>query len=144
MKRFEFQLDSAMKWREMQLQHERERLIRAAAEQDRAERALQQFRRERESARQAIRHEGGIEGSELRALAGYLLGCEQRERKLMQDLAVKTRLAAAQRQNVIEAERRLRLLERLRERRLREWSVTTDRLMETGAQDTWTAVWQQK
>src|SRR5581483_6284657 len=109
------------------LQQEREKLSRAVAVEEAARQALARFREERENARQTIRRDATIEGAELRALSAYLLGSEPRERAIAQRLANVSRLVGEQRQRTLEAERRVRLIEKLEERQFAEWSLEADR-----------------
>jgi flagellar export protein FliJ len=139
-KRFEFRLASALKWRELQLQQERETLARTSAAEQNAQSTLDAFHRERDTAREAMRMDAVIDGSELRSLSAYLTGCEPREHVLMRRLAVAQRAVGEQRQRTLEAERRVRLIEKLETRQLAEWTQETDRAMESVAQETWTAV----
>jgi flagellar export protein FliJ len=144
MKRFEFRLASALKWRELQLQQQREQLSRALGDEQAAREALDRFRKERDAAREAVRSDALIDGTEMRALSAYLLGCEPRERALLQRLAAATRAAAEQRQKTMAADRRVRLIEKLEARQRAEWNAAADRHVETMAQETWTAVRQQQ
>lgn len=140
MKRFDFRLESALKWRDMQLQHEQETLNRFVADELRAQETLQRLRDDRDAVREQMRQSGSIDGLELRALASYLAACEPRERALSLDVSVKAQRAAEQRRRVVEAERRVRLIQKLRDRQLAEWTTATERQMDSTAQDTWTAV----
>jgi len=51
------------------------------------------------------------------------------------------RMAAAQQASMLEARPRLRLLERLKERRLAEWTAACDREMEEVASESYLAQW---
>src|SRR5579885_665396 len=101
MKRFEFRLASALKWRGLQLRQEQDKLSHLTNAEQRARAALEHFCRERESAREALRRGATIDGTEMRALSAYLLGCEPRERMLVQRLNTAIRAAADQRKKTI-------------------------------------------
>src|SRR5579884_3110970 len=142
MKRFDFRLQSALRWRTLQQQQEQEKLSRAIAEETTVKRAIADLHRERALARETINSGGEISSADLRALSAFLLACDSREQALAQQLTVKRRQVAAQRAHLVEADRRLRLVEKLRERQFAEWSLATDRQLAAAAEETWAAVHQ--
>jgi len=138
MKRFQFRLESVLHWREIELERERDNLGRLLAEERRLAEALAELRGTRQAARDNLQR-GPFEGADLRALAAYLLACEPREQILLQQLAAQSRSVAEQRVKVLEADRRVRLLEKLKARQLASWTQAMDRQLDAIAQDTWTA-----
>ena len=138
MKKFRFRLDSVLAWREVELTRERDELGKRIGGEQRLKQNLANLRAERQAARDDLQCRP-FQGADLRALAAYLLACEPREQTLRQQIAAAQRAIAEQRLRVLEADRRVRLLVKLKERRLAEWTSAMDRQMEALAQDSWTA-----
>jgi flagellar export protein FliJ len=133
MKAFRFRLDRVLDWRrtEMEMEETRLKQLRAAlADLDREKASLESTR---DNAAQAVVARGTVDGADLQLLSGYkdavkLLCARLDERRQAGEQA-----AAAQQQKLLEARRRLRLLENLRDRRLAEWKYETERQMEADA-----------
>ena len=138
MKKFQFRLESVLAWREVERTRERDELGRRIAEEQRLKQNLMDLRAQRQAAREELQRRPFM-GADLRALAAYLLACEPREKTLLQQLAAAQRSIAEQRLKVLEADRRVRLLVKLRERQLTEWTTAVDRQLDAMAQDSWTA-----
>lgn len=84
---------------------------------------------------------GAVDGSSLGALSAYRARLE-RERSANEHQRAETReKILQQRGRMVEAQRRVRLLEKLRSRRMEEWRVANDREMENFASEAFLARW---
>ncbi len=130
MKRFSFRLDKALDWRRQQLELEESRYKRQAA----ALTDLDCTRAELEAS--AIRAEVQVRawtplaGRDLGALARFRDYVSHAERTLAARRADCERRLQEQEKVMLEARRRCRLLERLRERRWEQWRADCDRELE--------------
>ncbi|MCS7315020.1 MAG: flagellar FliJ family protein [Bryobacterales bacterium] len=130
MKRFVFRLEPVLRWRRGQLELEQNRLRELAAERDRIRmrlRELEQHRREQES---QLLSRDALSGAELAALEAWRLRQRAERERCQQALLEAERRLAEQRERVLEARRRVRLLEKLRERRYGEWQAEVERQVE--------------
>jgi flagellar export protein FliJ len=140
MQRFHFRLKSVLGWRTLQLEIERSRLEALVAERRRAEEDLAQLSDERAAADKLLGSET-VEGQALAALDAHRYSLERAAGRLRAARADCERRIAAQRATVLAAERQVRLLEKLKERRLAEWRLENDRELEALASETFLAKW---
>jgi len=127
---FRFSLERVLHWRRVQLELAENELQRRVA-------ALEELDRERADLEAAairtevqVRKWSPLAGRDLAALAGFRAHVKNEERRLARRRAERQQQVAAQQQVLLEARRRCRLLERLRERRLAEWQRESDREIE--------------
>jgi flagellar export protein FliJ len=130
MKAFRFRLDRVLDWRRAELELEETRLkqlhaARAALDQEKA--ALQSAR---DDAGRSVLARSSIDGAELHLLSSYNAAVKLLSVRLDEKRRASEQAAVAQQQKLMEARRRLRLLENLKERRLAEWKYDTERQME--------------
>src|SRR5262245_9081993 len=133
MKAFRFRLDRVLDWRRTELEMEETRLkqLRAASVAlDREKAALESSR---ETAGRDLLERASVYGADLQLLSGFNLAVKRQCTRLDEKRREADTAAAAQQQKLLEARRRLRLLENLRERRLAEWTYQTERQMEADA-----------
>ena len=88
-----------------------------------------------------VRQSPTITGRELAALGNFRLLVRSREAEIARERAERVKSLAAQVLALLEAQRRCRLLERLRARRLEEWSVAGNKEIEELASETYLAQW---
>lgn len=131
MKRFEFRLQRVMEWRESQLEIELATLGRLTAEGMAIDRRRQQVENECRSAEKSLVAGTAVEAQQLAALDGFRIWTRQECERLVRKRAECEKLIEDQRRQVVEARRRFRLLEQLRERRLAEWSSEFSRELES-------------
>ncbi|MGA3028591.1 MAG: hypothetical protein ABSF98_27920 [Bryobacteraceae bacterium] len=141
MKQFRFPLDSVLRWREMILEQEEEKLQRLFLEEQRIALAIGQTHAEGAAAEQAIREQRVMVSTDLRSLAAFRLRMEETRRSLTERKAQQTALIEQQRQAVLEAERRFQLLVKLKDRRASEWQYEAGREMETFTQEAFLGRW---
>lgn len=141
MKAFRFPLDRALHLRRMQLEVEQVRLQQIQAEISRIHSsvtALEQF---------GVETRTWISGSKLLDSGSIctVADFQKRSRQVVLAMAQRTRdlrgQAEAQKARVLEARRRIRLLETLRESRHAEWLSEADREQETFAAEAFLARW---
>lgn len=125
MKSFSFRLEKALRWREAQLDIEKARAaealgrvseIQAAAERQRSEAA--------EAAGQLIGHPNGIP---MAMYAGFLERDRSRTRRFKEQLTAAKTSLAAEMKRVVEANRKLHLLEKMKSAAGAEWRKELDR-----------------
>ena len=140
MRRFQFRLDSVLGWRAVELELEKGRLEQLFIELRRRDaEALALEARGRESA-QLIAAKI-LDGQQLAALSYHRHYLEREAAHIAVQRADCGKRIAAQQQRVVEAERAVRLLERLKERRLAEWTFDFNREMEALASETFLSKW---
>jgi len=136
---FHFHLDKVLNWRRTQLELaevEFRRETAALAELDRLSTELQT--RGTQTAAE-VRVFNPLSGGDLAALDGFRLYVERRAKELAAQRAEQLRKLGDCEKALLEARRRCRLLERLRERRLAEWRSATARELEQLAAESYLA-----
>jgi flagellar export protein FliJ len=136
---FRFRLEKVLEWRRQQMELEEARFKQqtaALAEMDGARAALEAagIRAELE-----VRTWSPLAGNDLAALAGFRLHTRRQEQEIARLRAEAQKKLEALQPTMLEARRRCRLLERLRERRLAEWQAACDRELEELAGESYLA-----
>ncbi len=136
---FRFRLDKVLAWRGTQLELaeiEFRREAAALAELDHASEELEArgIRTEAE-----VRGWSPLAGRDLAALGGFRHYLERRAKELAAQRTEQARKLAEREKAMLEARRRCRLLERLRERRLAEWQAASAREVEQIAAESYLA-----
>lgn len=139
MKAFQFRLEAALRLRQMQFQCERTKLQQLLAEEQRLKQSLDDIGTERLNASKFIQSLENPANRDFRALSAFLLGSATRANNLRDQISKAGSLIHEQRQRVRKAERNVRLLTKLREKKLREWTLEHDKKIEAAAQDSWIA-----
>jgi hypothetical protein len=141
MKAFQFPLQKALDLRQTQFE-----LAQALVERKLA--LLLEIDRERagieaagERSELEVRQLPCIEGRDLTALAGFRLAIRARSQALAAKRVECQKELASRQAVLLEARRRCRLLERLKERRLTEWQSAADKELEELAADSYMAQW---
>ncbi len=131
MKAFAFRLDQALRWREEQASLQKSRLSAAVGRAAKMHGALESGQAEARIAAAAVKQ--SPDGAMLAAYAGFAV----RSRARIRDLEMKTREAegalAAEMKRLVEANRGVRLLEKLRHTERDRWSRAFDREFEAFA-----------
>lgn len=141
MTRFRFSLARVLELRRTQLEMEEARLQKrtaAIAELDgkRADVEAAGLRAETE-----VRGRGAVAGRDLEALGAYRLRVRQQALEIVARRVECEREADEQRITMMEARRRVRLLERLQERRHAEWRASADKELDDAASEAYLAKW---
>jgi hypothetical protein len=138
---FRFSLQNVLDWRRCELELEEAKLRRQAAAIAELDRARAELESEGIAAELSVRERNPVAGSELVALAGFRMGVRLKEQRIAAQRAAREQDLARQRQTMLEARRRYRLLERLRDRRWEEWRAAASRELENFASESYLAQW---
>jgi len=127
---FRFRLEKVLAWRQRELEHEDQKFKRELAALAELDRRHAELEATGVRAEIQVREWSPLAGADLAALGSFRLRVKQEEKALAAARADREKRAEAQRLVMLEARRRCRLLERLRERRLAEWEKARDREIE--------------
>jgi flagellar export protein FliJ len=136
---FRFRLGKVLDWRRQQMEHEEagfKQQTAALAEMDGVRAALEAAGIHAEL---EVRTWSPLAGNDLIALAGFRLHTRKQEQEIARLRAEAQTNLDARQATMLEARRRCRLLERLRERRLAEWQTAYDRELEELAGESYLA-----
>ncbi|MEN6534022.1 MAG: hypothetical protein ABFD89_10195 [Bryobacteraceae bacterium] len=142
MKAFRFRLERVLDWRKTQFEIEEHRLKEITAALGRVDRERTRLQAERGATEHAVRTAASIDGAELAAHATYVLRLGRTEEALVARRTQIERQVEAQRKKMIEARRRLRMIEKFKERRFAEWQTSLSRELEDLASESYLARWQ--
>jgi flagellar export protein FliJ len=141
MQRFRFRLESVLAWRRLHLELEETKLQRLFEELRRVDLAGQRLDAEKAQEERAVLYAASVEARELAALESYRQHVRREKERLRKERADCQARVAAQRGLVLKAERDVRLLEKLREKRLGEWQAAADKEQEALASELFLAQW---
>jgi hypothetical protein len=144
MKAFQFPLEKALDWRRVQLELEEARYKQQVAalaglDRQRAEVEASGIRAEIE-----VREWRPIAAGDLTALGSFRQYVKSRESEIARLRFEAAQKLAEQQKVMLEARRRCRLLERLKEHRLTEWTAERDREIEEIAAESYLARWSRR
>jgi flagellar FliJ protein len=131
MKRFEFRLERVLEWRQTQLDIELAGLGRLVAEAQAIDRRRADLEAERAAAERSLVSMATVEADELASLDAFRSWATHERERLIRQRAEWEGKIGEQRQRVLEARRKRRLLEILKEKRKAEWTAEFDREMES-------------
>jgi flagellar protein FliJ len=141
MKTFRFPLQRVLEWRALQQRVEEDKL--AGLQQQMA--SLLQVREQLAAARNRSESHlfasGSVAGSDLQSWALYQARLAKQQELLRTRLAQCEKLILEQRQRLLKARTDHRVLEKLKERRLRQWVYLNDRELEDTAAEAYLAKW---
>lgn len=138
---FRFRLQKVLEWRRAQLDLEQANYRRHAAILAGLDRQVAELQAAGSSAERLVRSWNPVAGGELDALGSFRVHVKQRETEMAVPRAEARKRLAAQHAVLLEARRRLRLLERLQERRLAEWRAALDKEIDETAAEAYLANW---
>jgi hypothetical protein len=141
MRSFQFRLETVLGWRRMHLELEETKLQRLFEELRQVDLAEDRLDTEKADADRAVLYSASVEAQDLAALDRHRLHVARVKERLRKERADCQRRITTQQQQVAKAERDVRLLEKLRERRLAEWQTAADREQETLASELFLASW---
>lgn len=139
MKKFEFRLESVLRLRKTQGEREQQKMHLLLAEDRRLRDSLTALETELQKATSSLHAETDVSSLDLRSLAAFVMGTQVRAISIHESIARQSHAITEQRTRVLEAERNLQLLKKLREKRLTEWTAEMQREIELGAQEAWLA-----
>jgi hypothetical protein len=132
---FHFRLDKVLSWRQRQLELAETDFRREAGALAELDRVSAELEADGIRAEVEVRDWRPLEGRDLAALSGFRVYLERRANQLAAQRAEQSRKLAEREQVMLEARRRCRLLERLRERRLAEWKAASAAELEQTASE---------
>ena len=141
MKRFEFSLARVLEFRRRQLELEESKIEALNAERAALDGESARLAAEEERTRGALMVTGSVEAGELVAADLYLRHLAEERKRQREKLADWSTRLRKQQDAVLEARRRLRLLEKLEEKKFREWQTEVDRELENLASELFLARW---
>jgi flagellar export protein FliJ len=140
-KSFHFPLEKVLEWRRTQLELEEanfRKQMAALAELDRQAAEIEASGKRTEA---LVRAWNPVAGGDLEALDRFRQHVKTRELEMQVPRQDARRRLAAQQQVMLEARRRLRLLEKLKERRRAEWQAACAKELEEMASESFLARW---
>lgn len=141
MRAFRFRLEKVLEWYTRQYEAEQRRLQSCLAALTSAREAVAMHEGERLSIERDMVSRVSIPAPDFVALGLYRLGAKKRQIELAADCDRCESAAAAQRKKVQSAQRRVRLVEKLRERRVAEYTYAETKELEELASDAYFAKW---
>jgi len=138
---FRFRLAKALDWYREQCKIEEGRLANCVAALSAATECVARLEAERLAVDRETIAQASIAGCELAALGLYRLGAAEAAARLEEERRQRSSAVDRQRVVVQAARRRLKLLEKLRERRLAEHVQAEEREMENSAAESFLAKW---
>jgi hypothetical protein len=144
MSAFRFPLQKALELRRRQLEREEARHKLRVAEVAALDRARAEAESARTSAGRQVRDWKPLTGEDLAALDRFRLHMQSEGVRIAERRKETARLAAEQEATMLDARRRCRLLEKLRERRLAEWQAAQDRELDERAAESFLAGWNRR
>jgi len=140
-KRFEFPLARVRDFRKQQLESEEVKLQTLLAERKELNSESERLLNEAAETRLSLMVIGSAESQDLAAMDAYLRHLGNVKKRHALKLVEWQGRAEKQEQAVVEARRRLRLMEKLEERRYNEWKHALDREQESLSSELYLARW---
>jgi hypothetical protein len=122
-KTFHFPLQKALEWRQLELELEEARYKQQAAELAELDRRRAEIEASGLQAEIQVREWNPVGAGDLAALGSFRIRVRNEESALARERQESIKKVAEQQKQMLEARRRCRLLERLKERRLGEWKA---------------------
>jgi flagellar export protein FliJ len=141
MPQFHFSLEKVLRWRSVELTAQEAKLKALVQEQLHLQTQLAEVSAERSKLISSLGSMPDLRGDDLRTLTACGLRLRRTAENLAQQLLRCGRELARQRKSYSEAKRRVRLLEELRDRRLREWKFQQAAELEELASESFLANW---
>jgi flagellar export protein FliJ len=138
---FHFSLEKALDLRRLQLELEESKFQQQAAALLELDRMRERMRASRANAEAQVRTGEWALGFDLAALGAFRLHLQAKEKELAQRRVEGEKKLEERRNAMLEARRRCRLLERLKERRKAEWDTAFNRELEAVAAESFLAQW---
>jgi hypothetical protein len=136
---FRFPLEKVLSWRRTQLEVEQARYRQKTAAVAALDHARAEFEASGIQAEVQVRGWNRVAGAELAALGSFRRAIRVKEAQVAKRRAEAAQAADAQLKLMLEAQRRCRLLERLKERRRAEWNAANERDLEQLATESYLA-----
>ena len=138
---FRFPLGKVLEWRQTQLEIEEIKFKRETAALAEIDRQCAECEASGIQAELQVRAWDAVTGRDLEALGSFRLRVKERDAEFAGERAAQVKKLAEREAAMLEARRRCRLLERLKERRAEEWRTEENRVLETAASEAYMAQW---
>jgi flagellar export protein FliJ len=143
MKRFYFQLQTALEWRRRRMDLEQARLTGLEARKQELTSAMSDLQKSWRDSRELVLSSPAINATDLAALEIYRHSVDRQQHRLEGEMARLAGAIAAQQKKLLEASREFRLLEKLQQRRFAEWRRAAEAELESEAGELYLAKWAQ-
>jgi hypothetical protein len=144
MKAFQFPLEKALDWRRTQLELEEARYKQGAAALAGLDRQRAEIEASGIEAEIQVRQWSPIAAGDLTALGNFRRHVKARDSEIARQRVEAAQKLAEQQKLMLQARRRCRLLERLKERRFTEWTAERDHELEEIAAESYLARWSRR
>ncbi|HUP04098.1 MAG TPA: hypothetical protein VMU19_08915 [Bryobacteraceae bacterium] len=144
MQRFQFRLERVLEWRRKKCRMEENRLSSCLAQVRETEAKIERLRAERAAIECEFLAKTAIGAPELLSLDRYRSRAKQDERLMVEERGRRELAVSEQRNRVRQAQQRVKLLEKMRERRLEEYTAEAARELEAVAAESYLARWPRK
>jgi hypothetical protein len=141
MSAFRFRLERVLAWYRERCQQEEDRLAACLAAVTESKAAIVRLQAEHWGIERELVSWTALAATDLIALGLYRLRVRKEELDLNLDLERRERASSEQRAKLMEARRRLQLVEKLRARRLAEYTYQADRALEQLGADAFLSRW---
>lgn len=141
MKRFNFRLQNVLKWRLLQVETSEEKLQEFLRELRTLEAQQASLEAAKAEAERSVLEAKQVEAQDLAALDTHRRWVAAQQQRLARHARECDTRISAQREQVRKAERNLKLIEKLRARRLGEWSAAVDKEFQALAEEAFLARW---
>jgi len=141
MKTFRFPLQRVLEWRALQLRVEEEKLSGLQQQLTSLLQLREQLSSERNRSQSQLFSSGTAAGSDLQSWALYQARLVKQQELVKTQLVQCEKLILEQRQRLLKARTDHRVLERLKERRWRQWVYLNDRELEDTAAEVYLSKW---
>ncbi|MGH9646524.1 MAG: hypothetical protein ACRD4E_06880 [Bryobacteraceae bacterium] len=141
MKTFRFPLQRVLEWRALQLRVEEEKLAGLQQHLTSLVQMREKLAAERNRSQSTLFASGTAAGSDLQTWALYQARLVKQQELLKTQLSQCEKLTLEQRQRLFKARTDHRVLERLKERRWRQWVYLNDRELEDSAAEAYLSKW---
>ena len=143
MQRFQFRLDRVLEWRRKQSGIEESRLAACLIHVQEAEKRIERLRSERDSIDRELLTRAAIPAVDFLNLGRYRLRAGKEELELAEERRKRVQTVAEQRTRVQQAHQRVKLLEKMRDRRLAEHNLAAAKELEEAAAEAYMVRWSQ-
>jgi flagellar export protein FliJ len=141
MRQFQFRLERVLEWRRKKCRLEETRLAACVALVHAAEQKIESLRAERASIERELLLRDAIPAADFLNLSRYRLRADKEAIELAEERRRRVLAADGQRARVQQAQQRVKLLEKMRERRLEEHTAAANRELESLAAEAYLARW---
>jgi flagellar export protein FliJ len=144
MTNFHFSLQKALDLRRLQLELQEAKFQQQAAVLVELDRVREAMQASRSIAEDHVRAGGSAQGYDLAALGAFRSHVQSKEKDLAQRRVEGEKKLEECRNAMLEARRRCRLLEKLKERRKADWTIALNRELEELASESYLAQWNRR